>query len=56
MDQSDLDDAYNGFTYKDRKFTGVKDIISDLQWSLREDVWNISKENYDKKGVMNIKE
>lgn len=56
MNEEDLEEAYNGFTYKDIKYPGVKQIISDLQWAIEKDIWNISRENYKRGGVLNIKE
>ena len=56
MNEKDLDDAYNGFMYKDTYYPGVKQIISELQWSIENDTWNISKANFDKNGILNIKD
>lgn len=50
----DLHDAYVGFEYKGRKYTGVKEIISGLNWAVENDTWNISKENYDNNGILNL--
>ncbi len=52
---NDMEDAYNGFEYKGRKYPGVKDIISDLKWAKENDRWNISKKNYENAGFVNIK-
>ena len=51
----DLRDAYLGFEYKGRNYPGVKQIIQDLQWAIKNDVWNISMENYLNNGVVNIR-
>lgn len=51
----DLDDACNGFTHKNREYKGVKDIIADLKWALENNVWNISRQNHEANGLVNIR-
>lgn len=51
----DLEDAYYGFKYKHREYPGVQQIIEDLKWALENDVWNISRENFENKGVVFLK-
>jgi len=55
LNSDDLFDAYFGFEYKGRKYTGVKDLIKDLDFAVNNDLWNISRTNYEAKGVINIK-
>ena len=55
LDDSDMDDAYNGFIHKGKTYPGVKDIIQGLKWAQDNDVWSISKKNYELGGVVNIK-
>jgi|SRR6478609_6468198 len=55
LNGDDMDDAYNGFEHKGRKFPGVKDIIADLKWARDNDKWNISRKNYLNNGMVNIK-
>jgi hypothetical protein len=55
LDMDDMEDAYNGFEYKGRTYPGVKSIIENLKWAVANDKWNISKQNYEKKGMLNIK-
>lgn len=55
LNGDDLDDAYNGFEHKGRKYPGVKDIIADLIWAKDNDKWNISRKNYLNNGIVNIK-
>lgn len=55
LSNEDMDNAYYGFEYKGRKYPGVKNIIKDLNWAIENDIWNISRENYINKGVINIK-
>ena len=50
----DLQDAYEGFTHKNREYKGVKEIIADLKWALENNVWNISRENSINNGLVNI--
>lgn len=56
LNGEDLLDAYSGFSHNGRKYPGVKKIISDLKWAIENDKWDIGKDNYYKKGVLNIKE
>ena len=56
LEPQDIIDAYEGFTHKYTEYPGVKQIISELQWAVEEDVWTISKTNFDKGGIINIKE
>jgi len=51
----DLDDAYNGFEYKGRKYPGVKQIIEDLKWAFETTIWNISKDNYENDGYVKLR-
>jgi len=55
MTYDDLADALLGFEYKGREYTGVKDLIEDLQWALENNVWNMSRKNYLNHGIVNIK-
>lgn len=50
----DLENAYGGFTYKNRQYKGVKEIIADLKWALEKNIWNISRENSINNGLVNI--
>ena len=54
LNADDLENAYNGFTYKNREYKGVKELISDLQWALENNVWNMSRENSVNNGLVNI--
>jgi hypothetical protein len=56
LNSDDLLDAYNGFEHKNQKYPGVKEIIKNLQWALDMNTWGISRENYLKGGVINIKD
>jgi hypothetical protein len=52
----DLNDAYLGFEYKGKKYPGVKEIIEDLNWSMDNNIWNISRKNYLSNGIVKLKE
>jgi hypothetical protein len=49
-----MTDAYYGFTYKGRDYPGVTNIIKDLIWAKENDVWNISRENHENKGIVRL--
>lgn len=51
----DLNDAYTGFEYKGRTYIGVHDIISNLQFCLEHNLWNISRDNYLNRGIVSLK-
>lgn len=55
LSEEDLKDAYNGFEHKGRTYPGVKQLIEDLKWAIENDKWNISRENYLSRGLVNIK-
>ena len=46
LSDADMKDAYFGFTYQDRRYPGVKEIINELQWALEHDIWTISVPAY----------
>lgn len=54
LSEQDLQNAYNGFTHKNREYKGVGTIIADLKWALENNVWNISRENSIANGLVNI--
>ena len=55
LDDKDLEDSYKGFEHKGKKYVGVKALIQDLKWAVENDVWNISRQNYTRNGIVNIK-
>jgi hypothetical protein len=55
LTDQDLKDAYEGFEHKNRKYTGVKELIEDLKWAIANNTWNISKQNYLSNGLVNIR-
>jgi hypothetical protein len=55
LTDKDLEDAYNGFTHKNREYPGVGKLIKDLQWAIENNTWNISRENSINNGLVNIR-
>ena len=55
LSDEDMKDAYEGFIHKGKSYPGVKYLIDELKWAMDMNIWNISKSNYLKKGVVNIK-
>ncbi|MEI8254029.1 MAG: hypothetical protein WCG25_10195, partial [bacterium] len=51
----DLKEAKDGFEYKGRKYEGVTSLVVALEWAQTENVWNLSKANYDSNGIVNLK-
>ena len=45
LSDKDLENAYNGFTYKNREYKGVAKLIIELKWALENNTWNISMDN-----------
>jgi hypothetical protein len=54
LSKEDVQDAFNGYTYKDVSYIGIYDIIEDLKWAKENDIWNISRENYVNRGIVKI--
>lgn len=51
---SSIENAYNGFEHKNRTYPGVAEIIADLKWAIEMDRWDVSRENYNSNGIVNI--
>lgn len=54
MDVDSAADAVSGFVHKGRYYPGVASLIEDLQWAIKNDKWNISRENYINNGVVKL--
>jgi hypothetical protein len=54
MDDNSFDDASKGFEHKGRKYPGVKSLVEDLKWAIKNDKWNISRENYLNNGLVKL--
>jgi len=55
LDDVDMGDAYVGFEINGKKYPGVSDIITDLSWAIHTNTWNISRENFNQNGIVNLK-
>lgn len=55
LDLNDMTDAYEGFYVGDKHYPGVESIVEDLKWAKENDIWTISKSNYESNGIINIK-
>tara|TARA_R100000544_G_scaffold35410_2_gene22730 strand:- start:1085 stop:2125 length:1041 start_codon:yes stop_codon:yes gene_type:complete len=54
LSNRDLHEAYSGFQHKGRTYPGVKDLVASLSWAHTNNVWDMTKENYNKNGIVNI--
>ena len=54
LTEQDLIDAMTGFEFKGRTYPGVKELIEDLKWALKNNVWNISRQNYLTNGIVKL--
>lgn len=55
LSDEDMRECYHGFEHKGRTYPGVQEIIADLKWAMENNIWNISRKNYENNGVINIK-
>jgi len=55
LDNKDMLNAYNGFSYKGIEYPGVGTIIKDMIWAKENDKWGISRENYLNNGTVKLK-
>lgn len=51
----DISEAYAGFIINDRIYPGVKELIKDLRWAQENDIWTISRTNYENDGLVKLK-
>jgi hypothetical protein len=56
LSESDMLEAYEGFEHKGRTYPGVASLVKDLKWCKETDTWGISRSNFEKGGITNIKE
>jgi hypothetical protein len=54
LSNRDLKDAYLGFNHKGRTYPGVKDLVSSLSWAHTNNIWDMTKQNYNANGIINI--
>jgi hypothetical protein len=55
LSDKDMDEGYDGFTHNGKQYPGVKSLIKELSWALDNDIWTISKKNYESNGLVKIK-
>jgi len=55
IDEIDLEDAYNGYTYAGNYYRGLNQALDDLKWHKETNIWNISAENFRNSGRRKIK-
>jgi hypothetical protein len=55
LSDEDMKECYNGFEHKGRTYPGVQQIIADLKWATENNIWNMSRKNYESNGIINIK-
>jgi len=52
---ADLMEGYTGFTFENKYYVGVKDIVEGLKWAKETNEWRISKKNYISNGIVSLK-
>ena len=52
---SDIGEAYDGFDFQGKYYPGVKDIIKDLRFAKSNNIWKISRKNYENEGIVRLK-
>lgn len=52
--KENFEQGMRGFTIKGKYYPGVMRAVSDLVWHKKSGIWNISKENYKNKGIVQI--
>lgn len=54
MSETSMQNAEEGFEYKGKTYSGVYQLTEDLDWAIKTDNWNISKENYLNNGLVKL--
>lgn len=54
-DSVNLAQGMDGFTMHGKYYPGVEWAIENLKWHKETNIWEISKENYENKGIVKIK-
>lgn len=52
--QEDYDNSLYGFSIKGVKYKGLKQIVSEIMWSEKSGIWNVSKEVFDNNGILKL--
>jgi len=56
VDTQDMTNARDGFDLKGYTYPGVLEVIDDLKWAVENNVWNISRMNHLRGGIVNVKQ
>lgn len=54
LDVDSMYKAYSGFEHKGKKYPGVGELIKSLDWAVKNDRWNISRENDINNGIVKL--
>lgn len=52
--KNDLEKGLNGFVLKGQRYNGVYGLLESVNWAMSENIFNITKENYDNNGQCKI--
>jgi hypothetical protein len=52
--ERDLEAGLNGYNLNRVRYNGIYDIVNSICWSDQNDIWNISKEVFENKGIMKL--
>lgn len=48
----DLENSFTGFSVDGRRYMGIIEAIKNIKWCMETGNWNISKDSFDKKGII----
>lgn len=48
--------GYNGFTFNNRYYRGINELIKAIEWANFNQIWNCSKENFENNGIVELQE
>lgn len=54
LSQQDLVDSWQGFTHRGRSYKGLIELVRDLNWHMDNNVWNMSRQNYENRGRVSL--
>jgi hypothetical protein len=55
MYRLDSEKAKNGFDEGSNHYKGLDEVLVDLKWAMESEIWNISKEDYENNGFVQLK-
>lgn len=53
-DSSHFTDAVRGFKVNGREYVGLRKAVEDLKWHKQMSLWGISKDNFEKRGIVSL--